>query len=243
MLHTESAPGAWVNFTGCGLVGIACAYAFVFISQYYTDFKYKPVRIIAEASTTGHGTNIIAGVGIGMESTALPVVVISIGVCLSYWLGQPSGLVDADGKRVFETRALIDGNFEAIVSGYRKGTGSSRETAAQCERWSGIRYVFAASFAPIHERNNLNLGQLMGDHAMLARLQAGEALPLSAFTDRYDPVTRTMVENGGLFAFAKKVTSGEITLPANATGKRPMTMAEKIAAKQAAMQQNKTKGL
>merc|ERR1719248_416998 len=98
MLHTESAPGAWMNFTGCGLVGIACAYAFVFISQYYTDFKYKPVRIIAEASTTGHGTNIIAGVGIGMESTALPVIVISAGVCLSYWLGQTSGLVDTDGK-------------------------------------------------------------------------------------------------------------------------------------------------
>ena len=98
MLHTESAPGAWINFTGCGFVGIACAYAFVFISQYYTDFKYKPVRIIAEASTTGHGTNIIAGVGIGMESTALPVIVISAGVCLSYWLGQTSGLVDTDGK-------------------------------------------------------------------------------------------------------------------------------------------------
>lgn len=141
-----------------------------------------------------------------------------------------AGLVDADGQRVFDTRALMDGNFEAIVSGFRKGTGSSRETAAQCERWSGIRYVFAASFAPIHERNNLNLGQLMGDHAMLTRLQAGEALPLSTFTDRYDPVTRTMVENGGLFAFAKKVTSGEITLPANATGARPMTMAEKMIA-------------
>ena len=141
-----------------------------------------------------------------------------------------AGLVDADGKRVVETRALMDGNFEAIASGYRKGTGSSRETAAQCERWSGIRYVFAASFAPIHERNNLNLGQLMGDHAMLTQLQSGEALPLDAFTDRYDPVTRTMVENGGLFAFAKKVTSGEIELPANATGKRPMTMAEKMVA-------------
>ncbi|MCH2101261.1 MAG: aconitase family protein [Planctomycetes bacterium] len=141
-----------------------------------------------------------------------------------------AGLVDEKGNRVFETRALLDGNFEAIVSGYRKGTGSSRETAAQCERWSGIRYVFAVSFAPIHERNNLNLGQLMGDHAMLAQLQSGEVLPLGAFIDRYDPVTRTMVENGGLFAFAKKVTSGEITLPANATGKRPMTMAEKMIA-------------
>ena len=43
----------------------------------------------------------------------------------------------------------INGNFEVIVSGQRKGTGSSRETAAQCERWAGIRIVIAASFAPI----------------------------------------------------------------------------------------------
>ena len=81
-----------------------------------------------------------------------------------------AGLIH-DGRRVFEPRALLDGGFEVIVSGHRKGTGSSRETAAQCERWSGIRIVIAASFAPIHERNNINLGQLMGDHEMLRRLQ------------------------------------------------------------------------
>lgn len=141
-----------------------------------------------------------------------------------------AGLLDADGQRVFGTRALMDGNFEAIVSGYRKGTGSSRETAAQCERWSGIRYVFAASFAPIHERNNLNLGQLMGDHAMLRRLQDGESLGLEEFTGRYDPVTRLILESGGLFPFSRKVAAGEITLPPNATGRRAMTMAEKMIA-------------
>ena len=69
-----------------------------------------------------------------------------------------AGLLDDQGQRVFETRALMDGNFEVIVSGHRKGTGSSRETAPQAERWSGIRLAIAASFAPIHERNNLNLG-------------------------------------------------------------------------------------
>ena len=72
-----------------------------------------------------------------------------------------------NGLRVFNENALINGNFEVIVSGQRKGTGSSRETAAQCERWAGIRIVIAASFAPIHERNNINLGQLMGDYTML----------------------------------------------------------------------------
>ncbi len=141
-----------------------------------------------------------------------------------------AGLLDADGQRVIGTRELMDGGFCAIVSGFRKGTGSSRETAAQCERWSGIRYVFAASFAPIHERNNINLGQLMGDHAMLRRLQAGEAVPLDEFTSKYDPVTRLVLECGGLFPFSRKVAAGEIELPPNATGERPMTMAEKMVA-------------
>ncbi|RMH03333.1 MAG: aconitate hydratase [Planctomycetota bacterium] len=141
-----------------------------------------------------------------------------------------AGLVDADGERVIGTRELMAGGFKAIVSGQRKGTGSSRETAAQCERWSGIRFVFASSFAPIHERNNINLGQLMGDHDMLRRLEAGEELALAEFTDRYDPITQLILECGGLFPFSRRVAAGEIVLPANATGPRPMTMAEKMIA-------------
>jgi 3-isopropylmalate/(R)-2-methylmalate dehydratase large subunit len=58
-----------------------------------------------------------------------------------------AGLVDARGERVFKTRALLDGKFQVIVSGQRKGTGSSRETAPQAERWSGIRIVVAESFS------------------------------------------------------------------------------------------------
>jgi 3-isopropylmalate/(R)-2-methylmalate dehydratase large subunit len=141
-----------------------------------------------------------------------------------------AGLVDANGERVIGSRELMDGGFEAIVSGLRKGTGSSRETAAQCERWSGIRYVFAASFAPIHERNNLNLGQLMGDHEMLQRLQRGEELDLQEFTQKYDAVTQLIIESGGLFNFSRKVQEGKIDLPSNETGKQPMTMAEKMVA-------------
>ena len=133
-----------------------------------------------------------------------------------------------NGLRVFRENALKDGNFEVIVSGQRKGTGSSRETAAQCERWAGIGIVIAASFAPIHERNNINLGQLMGDHAMLERLQNGESIPLAEFTGRYDPVTQLIVEYGGLFPFAKALKAGELDLAPLDTGQRPMTMAEHI---------------
>ena len=138
-----------------------------------------------------------------------------------------AGLVH-EGRRVFEPHALLDGGFEVIVSGHRKGTGSSRETAAQCERWSGIRVVIAASFAPIHERNNINLGQLMGDHDMLERLQAGESISLNEFTSQYDPVTRLIVENGGILPFARKLGDGEVSLPELNTGPRPMTMVEKM---------------
>ena len=134
------------------------------------------------------------------------------------------------GRRVFESRALKDGGFEVIVSGHRKGTGSSRETAPQCERWSGIRIVIAESFAPIHERNNLNLGQLMGNHSMLERLQNGESIPLSEFTSGYDPISRLILESGGILPFAKKLKSGEIELPSNVCEERPMNMVEKMIA-------------
>lgn len=138
-----------------------------------------------------------------------------------------AGLIH-EGMRVFSENALINGEFEVIVSGQRKGTGSSRETAAQCERWGGIRLVIASSFAPIHERNNINLGQLMGSHAMLERLQNGESIPLDEFTSQYDPVTKVIIESGGLFPFASKLQAGVIALPPIDTPSRPMTMAEKI---------------
>ncbi|KAL8192323.1 hypothetical protein R6Q57_027508 [Mikania cordata] len=98
MLYTEQAPSAWFNFALCGLVGIMTAYIFVWITQYYTDYKHEPVRKLALSSSTGHGTNIIAGISLGLESTALPVLVISVSIVLAFWLGQTSGLVDEAGN-------------------------------------------------------------------------------------------------------------------------------------------------
>ena len=143
-----------------------------------------------------------------------------------------AGLI-VDGKRLFEHDALRNGNFEVIVSGYRKGVGSSRETATQSEVWSGIRIAVAASFAPIHAANNINQGLLMADHDMLRRLQAGEAISIDEFTRGHDPITQLIIREGGLFPFAKALERGEIELPKPATGKRPMTMGEKILARHA----------
>ena len=141
-----------------------------------------------------------------------------------------AGLI-VDGKRHFEQDTLRNGNFEVIVSGYRKGVGSSRETATQAEVWSGIRIAVAASFAPIHAGNDINQGLLMANHEMLSRLQAGEGIPLEEFTTGYDPITQLVIKEGGLFPFAKALERGEIDLPVPTMQKRPMTMGEKILAR------------
>jgi 3-isopropylmalate/(R)-2-methylmalate dehydratase large subunit len=141
-----------------------------------------------------------------------------------------AGLI-VDGERLFPRDALKHGNFEVIVSGLRKGVGSSRETAVQAEKWSGIRIAIAGSFAPIHARNNINQGVLMGGYEVLERLQRGEEIPLEDFYRGYDPITQVVVQHGGLFPFSKALERGEIELPRHRTGPRPMTMAEKILAR------------
>ena len=141
-----------------------------------------------------------------------------------------AGLMDG-AERVIPERGLYDADFEVIVAGERKGVGSSRETAVQAEKWSGIRIAIADSFAPIHARNNINQGVLMADYDVLRRLQAGEDVPLDAFMDGYDPITRLIVECGGLFPFSKALRCNEIELPRLDTGKRPMNMAEKVIAR------------
>jgi len=138
------------------------------------------------------------------------------------------------GERLFPEGSLMAGGFEVVVSGFRKGVGSSRETAVQAEKWSGIRIAIAASFAPIHARNNIAQGVLMGDHAILLRLQAGEDVPLEEFTRGLDPITRSVVEHGGLFAFTKSYAEGRVSLPRLANARRPMTLAEKILARHVA---------
>ncbi len=89
---SEIAPGSSLWFFYAGLVGVLTAVAFVYITDYYTGKDNRPVRAIAEASTTGHATNIISGTAIGMESTGLSVISVCIALFLSHWFGEQTGL-------------------------------------------------------------------------------------------------------------------------------------------------------
>src|SRR3569623_1902720 len=140
-----------------------------------------------------------------------------------------AGLI-INGERLFPPDALASGGFEVIVAGSLKGVGSSREQAAQCEVFSGSRLAIASSLAPIHARNNINIGQLMGDHAMIRRLEAGARIALEEFTAGQDPITVLIIESGGLLPFSARLGKKQISVPATGTAKRPMNLTEKILA-------------
>lgn len=80
------------NLYGATLIGLVVAVLMFVVTEYYTSKKYSPVRSIAQASETGHGTNIIRGLGLGMQSTAFPVLIIAFGTIISFWLAGIYGV-------------------------------------------------------------------------------------------------------------------------------------------------------
>lgn len=92
-----SEPGSTIAITGmnlfwCMLIGLGLTGALVWITEYYTGTNYRPVKTIAKASETGHGTNVIQGLAISLESTALPTIVIVVAVIAAYQLGGVIGV-------------------------------------------------------------------------------------------------------------------------------------------------------
>jgi K(+)-stimulated pyrophosphate-energized sodium pump len=84
-------PAEGNSLFGCALIGLGLTGALIVITEYYTAIEYSPVRKVAAASQTGHATNIIAGLGVSMKATALPVIAICLAIWGSFKLGEASG--------------------------------------------------------------------------------------------------------------------------------------------------------
>ena len=127
--------------------------------------------------------------------------------------------------------AVKNGGFEVIVSGPSKGCGSSRETAPYAELACGVRVVFAPSFEKIYLQNCQNIGLLTSTNfSLLELLERGEELELCEFSSQLSPISRAIVEAGGLFAYNTARLRGELRPALPSSKARALTLAEKILA-------------
>ena len=159
---------------GAGVVGILTAYAFVWITQYYTEYKYRPVRSIAEASKTGPATNIISGLAVGMECTGMPVIVISIALMAAYWCGKMA-LPGVDRRGPVRHRGRHDGHARALR--LHPGDGHLRSDHRQRRRHH--RDVGSARGDPQQDRPTRRRGQHHqgADQGLRDRLRGARRLP------------------------------------------------------------------
>lgn len=124
------------------------------------------------------------------------------------------------------------GGFVCAVSGKRRGKGSSREQSPYAEMCAGIKVVIAENIERIYKQNCQNLGVLTStDFSLIDRIRGGEEVELSEFTAGEDEITRQVIEYGGLFPLNVARMQKKVFLPPIKTGKRGMTVAEKIFAR------------
>src|SRR5437870_11739138 len=127
-----------------------------------------------------------------------------------------------------ERDAIKSGGFGVIVSGRSKGCGSSRETAPYSEREAGVQIVVARNVEKIYGQNCQNIGLLTTtDFSILDRIHKGEEIPLEEFTKGLDPISKAIVEYGGLFSYNRARMKGEVVQPIPSTKQRAMNPTEK----------------